>query len=71
MNNTIDSKILEKIKKARRGTLFFGDNFSSFGNAETVRRTLNRLVEAGEIDRVSPGIFVRPQMDKIISDFHV
>jgi hypothetical protein len=24
------------------------------------------LVEAGEIDRVSPGIFVRPQMDKII-----
>jgi hypothetical protein len=66
MNNTIDNKILERIKKARKGTLFFGDNFSSFGSAETVRRTLNRLVEAGEIDRVSPGIFVRPQTDKII-----
>jgi hypothetical protein len=66
MNKTVDSKIFTKIKKARRGTLFFGDNFSSFGSAETVRRTLNRLVEADEIDRVSPGIFVRPQIDRII-----
>lgn len=66
MNNTIDNKIVKKIKKSKRGTLFFGDNFSSFGNAETIRRTLNRLVEAGEIDRVAPGIFVRPQMDKMI-----
>ena len=66
MNITIDNKILTKIKKAKRGTLFFGDNFSSFGSAETIRRTLNRLVEAGEIDRVAPGIFVRLQVDKII-----
>jgi len=66
MNNTIDNKIFTKIKKAKRGTLFFGDNFSSFGSAETIRRTLNRLVESGEIDRVAPGIFVRPQIDKII-----
>lgn len=66
MIETIDNKILKKIKKAKRGTLFFGDNFSSFGTAETIRRTLNRLVTAGEIDRVSRGIFVRPQIDKII-----
>ena len=65
MDNTVENKILIKIKKAKRGALFFGDNFSSFGSAETVRRTLNRLVDAGEIDRVSPGIFVRPQIDKI------
>ena len=66
MSDTIENKILKKIRKAKRGTLFFSDNFSMFGNAETIRRTLNRLVEAGEIDRVSSGIFVRPQMDKII-----
>jgi hypothetical protein len=66
MCDTIENKILIKIKKAKRGTLFFNDNFSMFGNAETIRRTLNRLVEAGEIDRVSSGIFVRPQIDKII-----
>ena len=64
--NTIENKILEKIKKAKRGTLFFSNNFSVLGYAETIRRTLNRLVEAGEIDRVASGIFVRPQIDKII-----
>jgi len=66
VNDTIENKILIKIKKAKRGTLFFSDNFSSIGNTETIRRTLNRLVEAGEIDRVASGIFVRPQIDKII-----
>ena len=66
MSYTIENKILTKIKKAKRGALFFSDNFSAFGNAETIRRTLNRLVEAGEIDRVASGIFVRPQIDKII-----
>jgi hypothetical protein len=66
MNNTVENKILTKIRKAKRGALFFSDNFASFGTAETVRRTLNRLVERGEIDRVAAGIFVRPQIDKII-----
>jgi len=66
MNYTIEYKILTKIKKAGRGTLFFCDNFASFGSAETVRRTLNRLVESGDIDRVAAGIFVRPKVDKII-----
>ena len=66
MNYTIENKILTKIKKAKRGALFFNDNFASFGSTETVRRTLNRLVKKGEIDRVSAGIFVRPEIDKII-----
>lgn len=66
MTCTIENKIFTKIKKAGKGTLFFSDNFSSFGSAETVRRTLNRLVEEGKINRVSSGIFVRPQIDKII-----
>ena len=66
MSDTIENKIVAKIKKARGSTLFFSDNFASFGNVETIRRTLNRLVEAGEIDRVASGIFVLPQIDKII-----
>jgi hypothetical protein len=66
MNYTIENKIITKIKKAKKGALFFSDNFASFGSAETVRRTLNRMVEEGKIDRVSSGIFVRPQIDKII-----
>ena len=66
MSETIEYMIIKKIKKARRGTLFFGDVFTSIGSPETIRRTLNRLVESGELDRVAPGIFVRPQIDSII-----
>jgi len=66
MSYTVENRIITKIKKAKRGTLFFSDNFSIYGNTETIRRTLNRLVETGEIDRVVSGIFVRPQIDKII-----
>ena len=64
MGDTVEYKVLTKIKKAKRGTLFFSDNFSAFGNAETIRRTLNRLVKAGKIERVAFGIFTRPQIDK-------
>jgi len=66
MTETIEYKIIKKIKKARRGTLFSGDVFTSIGSPETIRRTLSRLVESGELDRVAPGIFVRPQIDSII-----
>jgi hypothetical protein len=65
MQNT-ESKILVKIKKARRGSLFFTDNFAAFGSLKTVSKALERLVKSGEIARVSAGIFVRPQKDDII-----
>jgi len=65
MQNT-ENQILAKIKKARGGTLFFTDGFAKFGKPDTVRQALQRLVKSGKIDRVSAGIFVRPQKDDII-----
>jgi len=62
-----DIQILEKIKKAKRGTLFFISDFFVFGNQDTIRQALQRLVKSGEIDRVTAGIFVRPQKDDIMS----
>ena len=60
-------QILNKIKKAERGTLFFISDFIVFGNQVIkIRQALQRLVKSGEIDRVTAGIFVRPQKDDII-----
>jgi len=61
-----DKQILAKIKKAKRGTLFFICDFATIGTPDTIRQALQRLVKSGEIDRVSAGIFVRPQKDEII-----
>ena len=69
MQSTED-KILIKIKKAKRGTLFFADSFVTSGNAKTVNKALERLVKSGEIDRVATGIYVRPRMNNIIGKIY-
>jgi hypothetical protein len=66
MNKSIENQILRKIRKARRGTLFFPEDFSSFGSARTIGKSLFRLVELGEIYRVATGIYVRPEKDEVL-----
>ena len=61
-----DDKILVKINKARRGTLFFADDFITYGTAKTVAKALERLVVKEEIVRVARGIYARPEVDPII-----
>ena len=58
--------ILIKIKKARRGALFFTDDFQAAGNAEAVRKALERLVKADKLQRVATGIYVRSEKDPVI-----
>lgn len=66
MNESVEIQILEKVKKARRGTLFFNENFITKGNADTVRKALERLVKAGDLVRIATGIYVRPEIDPVI-----
>lgn len=66
MDLSIENQILEKIKKAKRGTLFFGQDFSMQGNNDAVRKSLERLVKKGEIERVATGIYIRPEIDPIV-----
>ncbi|MDP5046756.1 MAG: DUF6088 family protein [Saprospiraceae bacterium] len=66
MSESIEKQILNRIKKARRGVLFFTDSFMAYGNAKAVSKALQRLTRAGEIDRVAVGIYVRPVIDTVI-----
>lgn len=61
----IEIQVLEKIKKAKRGTLFFTESFLTIGNAKAVNKALQRLIEKGEIKRVDTGIYVRPRKSKL------
>ncbi len=63
---TIENKILIKIKKAGRGTLFFTDSFINIGNQKAVSKALQRLVKSGEIVRVARGIYIRPEKDPVL-----
>jgi hypothetical protein len=58
--------ILKRVKKAKGGTLFFKDSFTHFGTPQAVAKTVERLVQSGELVRVATGIYTRPQKDKVL-----
>ena len=60
---TTEYNILIKIRKAARGTLFFTDDFLSFGSAKAVSKVLERLVISNELQRVARGIYARLASD--------
>ena len=61
-----DDKVIAKIKKAKRGSLFFTEDFLAFGTSKTIAKALERLVEKKEINRVARGIYARLQTDPIL-----
>ncbi|CEN45041.1 DUF6088 family protein [Capnocytophaga canimorsus] len=65
---SIDNKIFDKIKKARRGTLFYTEDFLSFGTHKAISKALERLVNEGEISRVARGIFSILERDPILGE---
>lgn len=66
--DSIDDKIIKKIKKAKRGSLFFVEDFLRFGSAKTASKALERLTAKGDISRVSRGIYSRMEIDPIIGE---
>jgi len=50
------------------GSLFFPDNFSSFGSSDAVRKALERLEDKKVIFRIAQGIYTRPKKSKLIGE---
>lgn len=61
-----DDKVIAKIKKAKKGSLFFTEDFLAFGSAKTVAKALERMVEKEEVFRVARGIYARLEKDPIL-----
>ncbi len=66
MAESVENKILNKIKKAKKGTLFFVDSFITIANAKAINKALERLVNSEQLQRIAIGIYVRPVIDKTI-----
>lgn len=61
---TAAKEIEGKIKKFKRGKIFFLDNFAVLGAPETVKKTLQRLTNAGLLVRLANGIYWYPPKEK-------
>ena len=66
MSKSIEIRVLDKIKRSPRGTVFFVDSFTKIANTKLANKSLERLVKSGEIERIAQGIYVRPVIDNYI-----
>jgi len=68
MAESIEFSVLGKIKKARRGSLFFTEDFLRFGTAKAVSKALERLKNTHEVARIARGIYARLGKDPILGE---
>lgn len=61
---TTGSKIENKVKKYRRGKIFFIDDFAALGTPDAVKKSLQRLVQSGLLERLANGIYWYPKKEK-------
>ncbi len=66
MRTSIETQVLDKVKRAKRGNLFFVDSFPEINNAKAVNKALERLVKSGKLERLATGIYLRPVIDDYI-----
>lgn len=65
---SIEKQIERHIKGKPLGSLFFPDDFSSFGSSEAVRKALERLEDKKVIFRIAQGIYTLPKKSKLIGE---
>jgi hypothetical protein len=63
MMNSIHNQVEKQIKRKRKGSVFFAEDFKAFGNPDAVKMALCRLVKEGIVVRVAQGIYLYPKID--------
>lgn len=61
MDYTIENKIFDRMKKAKRGMAFFASDFAVYGTTKACNKALERLTQQEKIMRVARGIYAIPQ----------
>ena len=62
-------EILNKIENFGPNKIFIANDFFDIAGYETVRSTLNRLVEDKEIMRIMKGVYYKPKYIKLIGEY--
>jgi hypothetical protein len=60
----VENKVADNLKKRRKGTILFVDDFLDFGNGESAKKALFRLEKKGFLIRLAFGIYLYPKKDK-------
>lgn len=69
MAKEFSKQIQERIRNAVDGTIFVNSDFADIAGQETVRRTLNRLAQAGVLCRILNGVYQKPKYSKLLDEY--
>jgi len=62
MKSTVN-EIERKIKRNRRGKIYFAADFAAFGTSKSINKALERLQASGLLVRFAQGIYLYPKID--------
>lgn len=68
MNESINSQIEAKVKRAKPGQIFLPSDFKDLGTSTAIRKALSRLVEQKVLVRMGQGIYATLFHDKVFGD---
>ena len=69
INTSIAEKIRSHVLRVKKGQLFSTEFFSKAHYKRTaIDKTLSRLVKEGSIQRLRPGVFVRPEYSRFVGN---
>jgi hypothetical protein len=66
MKSSVNSIIELKINRLNLGQAFFASDFKELGTSTAIRKSLSRLVESKQVERMGQGIYVKPKKDKVL-----
>lgn len=66
MTQSIDSKVLSRVRGRGRGSVFVPGDFFDLGSREAVDLTLHRLAKKGVIRRLARGVYDLPKLHRTL-----
>lgn len=62
-------QIRERVLSAENGMVFTTSDFADIADSDTVRQSLNRLVNSGILRRVFRGVFEKPKYSNLLKEY--
>lgn len=69
MDSGYMKQIRERVLSAENGMVFTTSDFADIADSDTVRQSLNRLVNSGILRRVFRGVFEKPKYSNLLKEY--
>ena len=69
MNNGYTEQIRDRIINAPEGSVFVNSDFADIADNNTIKQSINRLIQEGILRRVIRGVFDKPKYSKLLGEY--